>query len=240
MNLNDMIRLFKEYGNHMLVNYMESEFQRDEELKGWRKYFEALGGFSQNAWYPMWFILIKELDIENFLDIGVHVGQFSILSQLLARRHQKEFVTTSVSPFDGTGDKYSNYEQKNYLEIYNESINYFKLDKKNFMIFKSLSNSSYFQDFIDIHKPKYQMMYIDGSHDYKVVKHDIETIVFPCLDNGGIVIFDDANFYTPWGQPPWAQQGYQDVVRAVTETMDDNQDFQHLFDLTHNRVFRRK
>lgn len=240
MNIDDMIKIYQDDGNHVLVNIMESLFNKDQDLIKWRKYFEKMGGFSQNAWYPMWDILIKELDVENFLDLGVHVGQFSILSQLLAGRHQRKFITTSVSPFNGTGDKYSNYEQKDYLEIYHQSINHFNLNKDNFMIFKSLSNGAYYQGFLDVHKPKYQFMYIDGSHDYEVIKHDIETIVFPCLDKDGIVIFDDANFYIPYGQSPWTQQGYQDVVWAVKEMMDNNKNFQHLFNLTHNRIFRRK
>jgi len=238
MNIDDMIRIYADDGNHMLVRSMDNLFYKDQDLMKWRKYFEGIGGFSQDPWYAMWDILIKELDIENFLDLGVHVGQFSVLPALLGKRYDKEFNIHMVSPFSGVGDKYSNYAQRNYYDIFLRALLDMMVDNCKFSTHKGLSQDSKIKE--EIKDVKFDLMYIDGSHDYEVVKQDIEFYVFQLLKPQGIVIFDDANFYTPWGQPPWAQQGYQDVVRIVAEMMDDNPEYEHLFDLTHNRVFRRK
>lgn len=238
MNIDNMVKVYQDDGNHMLVRSMDNLFYQDPDLMKWRKYFENIGGFSQDAWYSMWNILIKELDIENFLDLGVHVGQFSVLPALLGKRCDKEFDIHMVSPFSGVGDKYSNYEQKNYFEVFSKALGDMMIDTCKFSPHKGLSQDPNIKE--EIKDIKFDLMYIDGSHDYEVVKQDIEFYVFQLLKPQGVVIFDDANFYTPWGQPPWAQQGYQDVVRAVTEMMDGNSEFEHLFDLTHNRIFRRK
>jgi len=240
VNINDMTQKFKKNGNHGLEADLFGLFVRDQELRQWRKYFEENGGFSQDSWYPMWDILIKELDITNFLDLGVHAGQFSVLPQLLALRHGKEFMTYSVSPFDGTGDKYSNYHQQNYLDVYMKAIRDFKLDEQQFVRLRGLSNDPKIYGYLDLNQVKFQLMYIDGSHEYDFVVFDIENYVLNRLSPGGIVIFDDAHFFTPVGAPPAHRQGYEDVVRAVQHKMDEHPDFEHLFDLTHNRIFRRK
>lgn len=240
MNINDTTECFRSHGNHRLVAEFNRLFYTDNDLITWRSYFEKIGGFAQNCWYPSWSILVKELDIKNFLDLGVHTGQFSILSQLLANKHNKEFTTYSVSPFDGTGDKYSSYAAVNYMDIYMESMRHFDLEEKKFIRLRGLSQNESLQKYLNVHKPQFELMYIDGSHDYDIVVLDIENYVLKLLSPGGIVIFDDSNFYIPEGAPASHRQGYEDVVRAVSEKMNDHPDFKHLFDLTHNKIFRRK
>ena len=237
MDINDIVQFFKIHGNHKLVVELDRIFYTDEDLVRWRRYFENIGGFAQNSWYVFWAAFIKELDIKNFLDLGVHVGQFSILPALLGKRCDKEFSIHMVSPFSGVVDKYSSYEQKDYGQVFLQALADMIVDTCKFVTHYGLSQDQKIKNKIkDI---KFDLMYIDGSHDYDVVKQDIEFYVLQLLKPGGIVIFDDANFYIPYGRPEWEQQGYQDVVRAVTETMDGNSEFEHLFDLTHNRIFRR-
>jgi SAM-dependent methyltransferase len=239
VNIDDMIRIYKDGGHYMLVRAMENFFGQDQDLMKWRKYFDNIGGFSQDPWYPMWDILIKELDIENFLDLGVHVGQFSILPALLSHRYQKEIAIHMVSPFNGTGDKYSGYEQKDYIKVFEDAVTDLMdcVAKHIFYPHVGLSQNTNIKN--ELAGMQFDMMYIDGSHDYEVVKQDIAFYVLQLLKPGGIVIFDDANFYIPYGRPPWERQGYRDVVRAVTEMMDGNSEFEFLFNLTHNKIFRR-
>ena len=239
MNIDYMIRIYRDDGNHSLVDRMDNLFLQDQDLIKWRKYFENIGGISQNSWYPMWGILIREIDIENFLDLGVHVGQFSILPALLGKRHNKEFNVHMVSPFNGTGDKYSEYEQKDYIQILEEVVvDLMDVTAKHmFHPHVGLSQETRIQN--ELSDMRFDLMYIDGSHEYEMVKQDIEFYVFKLLRPGGIAIFDDANFYVPYRRPPWERQGYRDVVRAVTEMMGDNSEFEFLFNLTHNRIFRR-
>lgn len=236
MNIDDMIRIYRDDGNHMLVRSMDNLFYQDPDLMKWRNYFENIGGFAQDSWYPMWDILIKELDVENFLDLGVHVGQFSVLPALLGKRCNKEFNIHMVSPFSGVGDKYSNYEQKDYFGIFTKALGDMMVDSCKFIPYKGLSQDDNIKD--RLRGVAFDLMYIDGSHDYEVVKQDIEFYVTG-LRPGGIVIFDDAVFYTPSFDRVQVQ-GYYDVINAVMEMMDNNSEFEHLFDLTHNRLFRRK
>ena len=240
MNIEEMIQCFKLHGNHRLVIELDRIFYTDEDLVRWRRYFENIGGFAQNSWYVFWAALIKELDIKNFLDLGVHVGQFSILPSLLSHRYQKTIEVHMVSPFNGTGDKYSGYEQKDYIEVMEEAVTHLMDTTAKHMFYPHVGLSQNTNIKNELIGMQFDMMYIDGSHDYEVVKQDIEFYVFQLLKPGGIVIFDDANFYIPDGRPEWEQQGYQDVVRAVTEMMDGNSEFEFLFNLTHNRLFKRK
>lgn len=238
MKLDDLIKTYQHHGNHRLVAILESMFVQDADLVEWRRYFEKIGGFAQNPWYTMWDIIIKELNIENFLDVGVHVGQFSILPALLSKRIDKEFNIHMISPFSGVGDKYSEYEQKDYRQVFLKALADMMVDTCNFVTHHGLSQDQKIKD--EVKDLRFDLMYIDGSHDYEVVRQDIDFYVLKLLKPGGIVIFDDAKFYIPAGCTLLNRQGYYDVVHAVSEQMDENQEFEHLFDVAHNRIFRRK
>jgi len=237
MKLTDLLDIYKRFGNHGLVSKLEYEFTTDADLVAWRKYFEKIGGFAQNSWYVMWDAIIKKITIENFLDLGVHVGQFSILPALLGKRHDKEFNIHMVSPFNGVGDKYSSYEQKDYGEVFLQAMADMMIDSCSFVMHKGMSQDPKVKD--EVKDTRFDLMYIDGSHDYEVVTQDIDFYVMELLKPNGIVIFDDAQFYIPSGGHPWERQGYGDVVRAVREKMDNHPDFMHLCDVTHNRIFQR-
>jgi len=237
MDINDMIRIYRDDGNHMLVRSMDNLFYQDPDLMKWRKYFESMGGFSQDPWFAYWDIIIRDLDIKNFLDIGVLGGQFSILVKLLARRYNKNIEVYAVSPFNGRGDVYSVYEQKNYIEVFQQSCEDLNINFNDFNIYKGLSQDKGIQN--QLKNIKFQLQYIDGDHTYGGVKQDIEFYVFKLLDHNGIVICDDSEFYVPLGYSQAFRQGHQQVVDAVHDLLDNNSNFDNLFNITHNRIYRR-
>ena len=101
LKINDLIKVYKADGNRYLVSLLDYIFDQCEDLKFWRKYFESTGGFAQNCWYPMWWIILNDLKPKRFLDIGVNNGQFTILPKLVAKQNEFDIECWGISPFDG-------------------------------------------------------------------------------------------------------------------------------------------
>ena len=236
--LNKIIAFYNEYGNHTLVQRLEYEFLQHKDLQDIRGYFEEHYGFAQNSWLPYWQAIFRSCNIENFLDVGVNSGQFSLLSKYLGKKFNKGVNVWSISPFTGVGDKYSTYEEKDYLKVFEFACDHFGMSIKDFNIIKGLSQDQEVKN--QVKSVGYDLIYLDGSHDYEIVKQDIQYYVFELLKSGGIVIFDDCNSYIPFGGTLAHKQGYPDVERAVSELMDDNDEYELLFKITHNKIFRRK
>jgi len=79
---------------------------------------------------------------------------------------------------------------------------------------------------------KFDLLYIDGSHVYSDVKIDV-SFYLPMLNVGGFLIMDDASARIPniYGWPGW-----DDVARAIEETLDTCQKVNHIYAVGHNRV----
>ena len=81
------------------------------------------------------------------------------------------------------------------------------------------------------------MIYIDGSHDYEDVVSDIE-LAHKCLKRQGLLILDDASSRINLGPSP-EFDGHEDVARAIDDILINNNQYQHLIALGHNRVFKK-
>ncbi len=81
------------------------------------------------------------------------------------------------------------------------------------------------------------MIYIDGNHDYEIVKKDWEN----CSQNtraGGVIVFDDAGLTSSFNPPPYiAWRGHPGPSRMAKEV--DRSKFQEILQVGHNRVFQR-
>ncbi len=83
---------------------------------------------------------------------------------------------------------------------------------------------------------QYDILFIDGCHDYPVVVQDIQNYL-PMLKNGGLLVMDDASLYI---EKPFGQfHGHPDVGQAIKDKLDGRTDVKHLFAVGHNRVWRK-
>lgn len=88
-------------------------------------------------------------------------------------------------------DKVSKYAVLDYQSDIQKNFNEFNLPKPN--LFKAFSTEKKAIKFIE--SKKWDLIYIDGSHDYEVVIEDTKNSIKNLSDNG-ILILDDSSLYT--------------------------------------------
>ncbi len=204
------------------------------EIKKHRQYFiQDQRGFGEDAFHAMWFILLQELKPKKALEIGVYRGQTITLWKLISRILKFECSISCVSPFSSTGDSVSNYKN---------GIDYFEDTKKNHLYFnlpmpevcQCLSTDPQAVEFIK--SKKWDLIYIDGNHEYEVVTKDWQ-VCSESVEKGGIIILDDSALYTDYEPPRFATAGHPGPSRVANDISKDN--FIELFNAGHNRVFQK-
>lgn len=219
---------FHAYAHHYFHNRI------DDRIKKHRKYFRSAGrGYGEDAFHAMWFLLLKELRPENCLEIGVFRGQtvslFSLISEILNYRSN----VYGISPFSSSGDEVSTYEDKvDYFE--DTKLNCSKFNKNIPNLIKALSTDS--QSIAFIKSKTWDMIYIDGNHDYEVVLSDY-LICRDSLKVGGVLVLDDSSLYTDFHPPIFSFSGHPGPSRIVNEFAMNELEF--IGAVGHNNVFRK-
>jgi hypothetical protein len=199
------------------------------------RHFLNLLGCGELPFYWSWYLLVNKMEKNfNFLEIGVYKGRILSLIKLLSDVLNKNVKIYGITPLDNSGDKFSKYEKIDYLSEINNSFLKFDLSIDSVNIIKGFS-----QDNDIIQKAKeneYNIIYIDGCHDYEIVCLDIDNYS-KLLCKGGFLIMDDASSYitNPYGQ----FIGHNDVGKAIIDKLDKNEDFKHLYAVGHNRVWQK-
>lgn len=208
----------------------------DPQLKAYRDFVEGnndtpvkIFGFGERSFLWMWKLLVDEMPPSfKFLEIGVFRGQILGLIAMLTDNTARAADITGITPLDSTGGHWeSNYEAdiKQLHEI-------FGLRDPN--IIKGLSTEPGVIDEAT-RKGPYDIVYVDGGHEYSVVKQDVPNYGAMVKPGGYLVIDDCANKYDlPYGY----FRGIESVSRAVDEVLP-NEQFKELFSVVHNRVFQR-
>lgn len=233
-----------------------AKVNEDQQLKYYRDYIEAgAWGFGERSFVWMWKMLLDALPKEPMLmEIGVHRGAILALWGLL----RSDATRLGISPMDGAG--LPGLEGHDFEEDIMLLHDHFNLSYP--ALFKGLSTDpdvigkhhhlfgiesefskrdTYRKFFIKDQalqaRTKLDTLYIDGSHQYADVKSDIINYS-PLVKVGGFMILDDAcnDLHMPWGY----FQGIEDVTRAVKEVMDGNEQWEFLFNVVHNRVYRKR
>lgn len=192
--------------------------------------------YGEVSFHYLWDLLVQNCpDDFRFLEIGVFKGQVISLIGLLAGLYKKRAFIVGISPFDGTGDKYSTY---------NRNLDYESIARKtwsNFLPEGDISLQLVKGSSTDIQKISdiavtypYDIIYIDGCHDYDVVVKDILNYA-PMVKDGGFLVMDDAA--TDRATHNWP--GHADVGRAVVQFLDTNPQFQFLLAIGHIKLYRR-
>ena len=222
---------------------MFEEFTKEFEARPYlvkHKAYKDHAIYGEKPFHFLWDVLVQEVPKDfRFLEIGVYKGQVLSLIGLLTEVHHKRSYVVGVSPFNGAGDKYSNYSRAvNYKELTEEAWSHSCLGPL-YTIPKTLhliTGYSTDQDVIDqvTHTEPYDIIYIDGSHDYEVVVQDIQNYA-PLVKFGGFLVMDDAA--TDRETDNWP--GHPDVGRAVNEWLDTDKRFGFVFALGHIKLYRR-
>lgn len=203
------------------------------ELRAHRAYYSIdRRGFGEDAFHTMWWRLFREFKPQSFLEIGVYRGQVVSLIALLARLEGLHCEVTGISPFSSAGDSVSNYRKDlNYLEDTLAHFNYHKLPEPALVNAYSTDPEA----LQVIASRRWDMIYIDGNHDYDVVVKDwlaCSSAVKP----GGLIILDDSGLTTSYHAPPFSTAGHPGPSRLASEI--DPKRFKEILQVGHNRVFQ--
>ena len=138
-----------------------------------------------------------------------------------------------VSPFSPAGDQVSVYMANlDYLQDTLNSNRHFDLPDPFFI--KAYSTD---MDAINyIKSRKWDLIYIDGNHDYKVALADY-LLCKDALADGGLLVMDDSSLNTDFIPPTFSFAGHPGPSRVVQERA--MKDMRFLGGVGHNNVFQK-
>lgn len=199
-----------------------------------REYFKLNSrGFGEDAFHAMWYKIFKEYKPKVILEIGVYRGQTLSLFSILSKYFNIDSEIHAISPFTPAGDSVSFYlKNLNYFEDLKANFRFFDLPLP--IIHKGFSTD---QEIIDsLLSTKFDLIYIDGNHDYKIVKHDFE-VYNKMLNINGLIVFDDASLYTDYKPSSYSSAGHNGPSRVTNEISRSG--FNEILAVGHNRVFQK-
>jgi hypothetical protein len=155
----------------------------------------------------------------------------------LSKIYQKDVEFIGVTPLSNHGDKYSSYDKTSYEEAINDIFNKFDLPfniNKNILIGDSTTEEvkSKIRD-----TGTYDLIYIDGCHDYDCVVSDIN-LMKEISVKGSYIVFDDSSCHKNFSTNLF--KGHEDVCNAIRDLIEtDLGTFEEIICVGHNRVFKR-
>lgn len=205
-----------------------------ELLREHRHYFtQKRRGFGEDAFHTMWFLLFREFRPTSFLEIGVFRGQSLSLAALLAREFKLDCFVQGIAPFSSAGDAVSKYRSGlNYQADTLQNFAHFNLSAP--ALLKAYSTDAAAKQLI-ASRP-WDLIYIDGNHDYEIAKQDWEL----CSQNlapGGIIVLDDSGLTTCFRPPTFATGGHPGPSQLAQEI--SRPPFTEILQVGHNRVFQK-
>lgn len=203
-------------------------------LKEHRDYFsKEKRGFGEDAFHSMWYFIFNEYKPKQVLEIGVYRGQTVSLFSLLSKKLNFKTEIHGISPFTSSGDEVSKY--LNNLDYYNDV-------EKNFdnfglplpILHKGFSTDKKMIKVIE--SKKWDLIYVDGNHDYEVAKQDFD-ICSKQLNKGGLIVLDDSSLYTDYKPPFYSTAGHPGPSNLANEI--NHADFMEILSVGHNRVYKK-
>ena len=221
-------RKIYKYFHYYFWNFM------DREIIKHRLYFKSnQKGFGEDAFHSMWYLLFNTYRPKICLEIGVYRGQVISLWSLLSKILDYEIEIHGISPFEPIGDSVSEYiKNVNYLEDTKKNCLRFSHKLPNLHV--GLSTDLKMVNIID--SKKWDLIYIDGSHNYEVVKKDF-FVSFKNLAKDGLIIIDDSSVNLNYLNYPFSSKGHPGPSRVADE-INKNQLIE-ILTVGHNRVFKK-
>jgi hypothetical protein len=203
-------------------------------LKEHRIYFKSgKKGFGEDAFHAMWFMIFNFFKPVNVLEIGVYRGQTLSLFSLLSQKLDYKINLNGISPFDSSGDEVSVYlKELNYYDDVLINFNNFSLPIPN--LHKGFSNN--IEMISVIQSQMWDLVYIDGSHDYLIAKSDFD-VCSKMIKVGGLLVLDDASLNLNYKPHFYASKGHPGPS-TVSDEISRNE-FIEILTVGHNRVFQK-
>jgi len=217
-----------------LFAYMHHHFCHlcPEALRDHRQYFlQNFRGFGDDAFHAMWFVLLREFQPKRCLEIGIYRGQVISLSALIAEKLGYKPDIHGISPFAPVGDSVSRYLTN--VDYRADTLEAFmNFDLAGPTLVQALSTDP--AAVSHIRDRAWDLIYIDGNHDYEVVAADYRVCVEK-LKPGGLLVMDDASRGTEFRPPPFTFAGHPGPSRVAAEYAMRELTF--LGAVGHNNVF---
>lgn len=198
-----------------------------------RQYFkQEQRGFGEDAFHAMWFLLLSEFKPKRLLEIGVYRGQVISLWALINHYLNYSSEIHGISPFSSLGDSVSDYiKNLDYMADVRNSFEFFRLPQP--ILIKSLSTDNRAIEHIKSYL--WDLIYIDGSHDFETVLADYK-LCRKNLSHNGILVLDDASFGTDYHPPSFSFAGHPGPSRVAREYADKEMRF--LGCVGHNNIYQ--
>ncbi len=232
LNFTNAIKNFKHPNKIYLFMHHYFYHLLPKKIRRHRSYFKKeKRGFGEDSFHSMWWLLLKEFKPKHCLEIGVYRGQVISLWTLIAKYLKFNCEVNGISPLKSTKDSVSSYIKNiDYEKDIKKSFKHFKLPEVNLV--KALSTDKKAIEFIK--SKKWDLIYIDGDHDYDTVLADYK-LCKKSLSEKGLLIFDDSSLGTSFIPPFFSSAGHpgpSDVVKkyAMKELI-------HIGIVGHNNIF---
>jgi len=219
-----------------LYKYMHHYFHHycPEKIQSHRSYFKIESrGFGEDAFHAMWYLLLRHFKPKKCLEIGVYRGQVISLLSMIAHVLEYECEVHGISPFTSLGDEVSNYmEEADYLQDVLEAYNHFNLPPP--VLVQSLSNEALATEHISSHE--WDLIYIDGGHDYETALGDYN-ICKNYLSINGLLVLDDASLGTDFVAPLFSFAGHPGPSKVARQNAD--KEMRSICAVGHNNIYQR-
>lgn len=200
-------------------------------------------GFGERPFHWLWKLLIDQMPDNrpfDFLEVGVFRGQVISLIRLLAERTGRAAFITGVTPlssYSGERGEFPPHWESDYGADIRRIHDEFNAEFSMSQIVKGLSTDAAVIDQVKRLDSPFDIVYIDGCHEYWAVKSDLRH--YPLMVKpGGFLVVDDASCHLKmwWGSFP----GIEQVARALDEEIVGHPGWRHCLAVGHLRVFQKE
>ncbi len=215
------------YENSTNIDFLYNHFQKSGPY-----------AYGELAFRYFWLIILNELKSNGkILEIGVYKGSTLSLFRLISNYLNSQFDIFGLTPLNETGDKYSTYHTSNYSEDIKNLHSLFHLSHESYTIFNGLSTNEELKESIR-NQHKFDLVYVDGGHDYDTVINDIE-FTDQILEVNGFLITDDSSSGLDFPPDFIGFRGHSDVNLALNDNQTLKEKYIHLFACGHNRCWKK-
>lgn len=233
LSFSEAVAAFPDPNNLYAYMHQYFRYRCPQLLREHRAYFmQDNRGFGEDAFHAMWWLLLSEFKPTRMLEIGVYRGQIISLWGIVYEKLLKmPYDIHAISPFTSMGDSVSNYcDEVDYQADVAEAFR--RWDLKQPTLVKALSTD--LDAVSHLRSRTWDLIYIDGSHDYEIVLADYQ-ISRDNLCLGGLLVVDDASLGTVFHPPSFSFAGHPGPSRVARECAD--KELRFLGAVGHNNVY---